>query len=214
MRISSAQAKKIADPQSFSVLFQLGREVAGIALVLDVAFRSEIFHQRTLDLGPIVTSARIDCSQSRRCGEHRATSYSHARRRCPERGRCLGLLFGRDRPALSDRAAAIVAAAAAAIVVAAAAAIVVAAATAAEAKPKQPKPNPNPQGGTAATASTASETTAASATAAATAAAPAATAAAPASDQLQAGPTQRGVFLIEDVEGRQTDVSDFLVADE
>src|SRR5215471_6399452 len=111
MRISSAQAKKIADPQSFSVLFQLGREVAGIALVLDVAFRSEIFHQRALDLGPIVTSARIDCSQSRRCGEHRATSYSHARRRCPERGRSLGLLFGRDRPALSDRAAAIVAAA-------------------------------------------------------------------------------------------------------
>jgi hypothetical protein len=53
MRISSAQAKKIADPQSFSVLFQLGREVAGIALALDVAFRSEIFHQRALDLGPI-----------------------------------------------------------------------------------------------------------------------------------------------------------------
>jgi hypothetical protein len=30
---------------------------------------------------------------------------------------------------------------------------------------------------------------------------------------LQAGPTQRGVFLIENVEGRQTNVGDFFVAE-
>jgi hypothetical protein len=71
----------------------------------------------------------------------------------------------------------------------AAAAIIIiaaAAATAADRKPKQPQPNPKPQGGTAA---------------------------APASGQLQAGPTRCGVLLIEDVEGRQTDVGDFFVAE-
>jgi hypothetical protein len=119
--------------------------------------------------------------------------------------------------AATATAAIVVATAAAAIVVATAAAAIIiiaaAAATAADRKPKQPQPNPKPQGGTAAAASTASETTAATATAAAAAAAPAAAAAAPASGQLQAGPTRCGVLLIEDVEGRQTDVGDFFVAE-